>query len=133
VLSVLLRLGRLALVTYLVGMGTWTLLGPDPIARSTAVVASRAAAIPRGAVLGMEAAPLTVSVDGLVANVRSAEADPVAQLRGEGLAGGRGQVDDDDAGAARVQSTGRGLAEAGGTAGDESHRGCVDLQGSSPR
>ena len=38
VLSVVLRFGRLALVTYLVGMGTWTLLGPNPIARSTVVV-----------------------------------------------------------------------------------------------
>ncbi len=90
VLSVLLRLGRLALVTYLVGMGTWTLLGPNPIARSTAVVASRAAPIPRGAVLGMEAAPLTVSVDGLVANVRTSSETVAGALRGLGLATGAG-------------------------------------------
>jgi uncharacterized protein YabE (DUF348 family) len=90
VLSVLLRLGRLALVTYVVGMGTWTLLGPDPIARSTAVVPGRAAPIPRGAVLGMEAAPLTVSVDGLAANVRTSSETVAGALRGLGIATGAG-------------------------------------------
>jgi len=91
VLSVLLRFGRLALVTYVVGMGTWTLLGPDPIARSTtAVVASRAVAAPRGALLGFEAAPLTVSVDGLVANVRTSSDTVAEALRGLGLETGAG-------------------------------------------
>jgi resuscitation-promoting factor RpfB len=90
VLSALLRIGRLALVTYVVGMGTWTLLGPDPIARSTAVVASRAATVPRGAVLGIEAAPLTVSVDGLVANVRTSSETVADALRGFGLVTGAG-------------------------------------------
>jgi uncharacterized protein YabE (DUF348 family) len=90
VLSVLLRFGRLALVTYVVGMGTWTLLGPRPFARSTAVVASRAAAAPRGAVLGIEAAPLTVSVDGLAANVRTSSETVAEALRGLGLATGAG-------------------------------------------
>jgi uncharacterized protein YabE (DUF348 family) len=90
VLSVLLRVGRLALVTYLVGMGTWTLLGPTPLARSTAVVPGRAAPIARGAVLGLETAPLTVSVDGLVANVRTSSDTVAGALRGLGLATGAG-------------------------------------------
>ena len=91
VLSVLLRFGRLALVTYVVGMGTWTLLGPNPISRSaTAVVASRAVAAPRGAVLGVEAAPLTVSVDGLVANLRTSSDTVAEALRGLGLERGAG-------------------------------------------
>ena len=90
VFTVLLRFGRLALVTYVVGMGTWTLLGPDPIARSTAVVASRAVAAPRGVVLGMEAAPLTVSVDGLVASVRTSSETVADALRGLGLQTGAG-------------------------------------------
>jgi uncharacterized protein YabE (DUF348 family) len=86
----LLRVGRLALVTYVVGLGTWTLLGPTPIARSTPVVAGRAATVPRGAVLGMEAAPLTVSVDGLVASVRTSSGTVAAALRGLGIATGAG-------------------------------------------
>jgi uncharacterized protein YabE (DUF348 family) len=90
VLSVLLRVGRLALVTYVVGMGTWTLLGPTPFARSTPVVVSRAATVPRGAVLGMEAAPLTVSVDGLVASVRTSSGTVAGALRGLGIATGAG-------------------------------------------
>lgn len=90
VLSVLLRFGRLALVTYLVGMGTWTLLGPDPIARSTAVVPGRAVPIARGAVLGIEAAPLTVSVDGLAANVRTSSETVAGALRGLGIVTGAG-------------------------------------------
>jgi uncharacterized protein YabE (DUF348 family) len=90
VLSVLLRVGRLALVTYVVGMGTWTLLGPTPFARSAPVVASRAATVPRGAVLGMEAAPLTVSVDGLVASVRTSSGTVAGALRGLGIATGAG-------------------------------------------
>jgi len=90
VLSVLLRFGRLALVTYGVGMGTWTLLGPTPFASATTVVASRAVAAPRGAVLGVEAAPLTVSVDGLVANVRTSSDTVANALRGLGLATGAG-------------------------------------------
>ena len=92
VLSVLLRVGRLALVTYVVGMGTWTLLGPAPLARSTAtVVASRAAPIARGGtVLGIETAPLTVSVDGLVASVRTSSDTVAGALSGLGLATGAG-------------------------------------------
>jgi len=90
VLSVVLRFGRLALVTYVVGLGTWTLIGPTPFARSAAVVASRAAAAPRGAVLGMEAAPLTVSVDGLAANVSTSSGTVAEALRGLGLATGAG-------------------------------------------
>jgi len=92
VLSVLLRFGRLALVTYVVGMGTWTLLGPNPIARSatTAVITSRAVPAPRGAVLGLETAPLTVSVDGLVASVRTSSDTVAEALRGLGLATGAG-------------------------------------------
>src|SRR5256885_12982065 len=90
VFSVLLRFGRLALVTYVVGMGTWTLLGPNPIARSTAVVVSRAVAAPRGVVLGVEAAPLTVSVDGLVASVRTSSDTVADALRGLGLRTGVG-------------------------------------------
>jgi uncharacterized protein YabE (DUF348 family) len=90
VFSVLLRFGRLALVTYLVGMGTWALLGPDPVARSTAVVASRAVAAPRGAVLGLESAPLSVSVDGLVASVRTSSETVADALRGLGLQTGVG-------------------------------------------
>ncbi len=90
VLSVLLRFGRLALVTYVVGMGTWTLIGPTPFARSTVVVASREAAAPRGAVLGVEAAPVTVSVDGLAANVRTSSETVADALRGLGLATGAG-------------------------------------------
>ena len=78
-------------MTYVVGMGTWTLLGPDPIARATtAVVASRAVAAPRGALLGFEAAPLTVSVDGLVANVRTSSDTVAEALRGLGLETGAG-------------------------------------------
>ena len=84
-LSVLLRLGRLALVTYVVGIGTWTLLGPAPLARSSAVVAERAAPAAR-AVLGVEAAPLTVSVDGLGANLRASSGTVADALRGLGLA-----------------------------------------------
>ena len=90
VLSVLLRFGRLALVTYVVGMGTWALIGPTPFARSAAVVASRAVAEPRGAVLGVETAPVTVSVDGLAANVRTASETVADALRGLGLAAGAG-------------------------------------------
>jgi uncharacterized protein YabE (DUF348 family) len=88
VLSVLLRFGRLALVSFVVGTGTWTLIGPTPFARPTAVVASRAAPAPRGAVLGVEAAPLTVSVDGLAANVRTSSDTVAEALRGLGLATG---------------------------------------------
>src|SRR5256886_13047647 len=71
-------------------MGTWTLLGPDPIARSTAVVASRAVAAPRGVVLGLESAPLSVSVDGLVASVRTSSETVADALRGLGLQTGAG-------------------------------------------
>ena len=89
VLSVLLRVGRLALVTFVVGASTWTLLGPAPLARTTAVVAGRAAPVARG-VLGVEAAPLTVSVDGLAANVRTSSGTVADALHGLGLATGPG-------------------------------------------
>jgi resuscitation-promoting factor RpfB len=89
VLSVLLRVGRLALVTYMVAMGTWTLLAPAHNARSTPV-ASRANAAARGAVLGVETAPLTVSVDGLVANIRTSSETVAEALRGLGIATGVG-------------------------------------------
>src|SRR2546423_7185829 len=92
VLSVLLRFGRLALVTYVVGMGTWTLLGPNPIARSATPTTTQGRAAPaaRGAVLGLEAAPLTVSVDGLVATVRTSSDTVAEALRGLGLQTGAG-------------------------------------------
>ena len=85
-----LRVGRLALVTSVVGVGTWMALGPNPIARTTAVAATRAAPAARGAVLGVEAAPLTVSVDGLVASVRTSSETVADALRGLGLVTGRG-------------------------------------------
>lgn len=88
-LSVSLRVGRLAIVTYAVGMATWTLLGPTPLARSTAIIASRAAPAARG-VLGVEAAPLTVSVDGLGANLRASSGTVAEALRGLGLAASAG-------------------------------------------
>jgi uncharacterized protein YabE (DUF348 family) len=91
VLSVLLRLGRLAVVTCVVGMSTWVLLGPAPVARSAAIIAGRAAPAPRGVgLLGLEAAPLTVSVDGLVASVRTSSETVADALRGLGLATGAG-------------------------------------------
>src|SRR5437879_6798243 len=88
-LSVLLRVGRLAIVTFVVGMSTWALLGPAPFAPSTAVVAGRAAPAARG-VLGVESAPLTVSVDGLAANVRTSSETVADALRGLGIATGTG-------------------------------------------
>ena len=88
-LSVLARLGRLALVTLAVGVGTWAILGPNPTARSAVVVPGRAAPVARG-VLGVEAAPLTVSVDGLAANVRTSSGTVADALRGLGLATGSG-------------------------------------------
>jgi resuscitation-promoting factor RpfB len=63
--STVLRIGRLALVTYLVGLGTWTLLGPTPFARAGA---SGGAPL---AILGSQAAPVTVTLDGLAANIRA--------------------------------------------------------------
>jgi resuscitation-promoting factor RpfB len=84
VLSVLLRLGRLALVTSAVGLGTWVLLAPTSLARSTAVVPIRAAPAARG-VLGVETAPLTVSVDGLAASVRTAPGTVAEALSELGL------------------------------------------------
>jgi uncharacterized protein YabE (DUF348 family) len=90
VLAVALRVGRLALVTSVVGIGTLALLGPAPLARSTVVATSRAAPVARGAVLGVESAPLTVSVDGLVATVRTSSETVGDALRGLGLVTGRG-------------------------------------------
>lgn len=85
VLSVFLRIGRLALVTVVVGMGTWALIGPAQLARSTTFVAGRAAPAPRG-VLGVESGPVTVSVDGLAANVLTPSGTVAETLRGLGLA-----------------------------------------------
>jgi hypothetical protein len=79
------RLGRLAIVTVAVGLGTWALLGPTSSARSTTLVAGRAQPLARG-VLGLEFAPLTVSVDGLAANVRTSSGTVAEALRGLGLA-----------------------------------------------
>jgi uncharacterized protein YabE (DUF348 family) len=87
---VLLRLGRLATVTCVVGMGTWALLGPAPLAQSATVVPSRAAPAARGVVLGLESAPLTVSIDGLAASVRAPWGTVAEALRGLGLAEGTG-------------------------------------------
>jgi resuscitation-promoting factor RpfB len=89
-LFVVLRFGRLALVTCVVGLGTWMLLGPTPLAPSRTVVASRAVAAPRGAVLGVETAPLTVSIDGLAAGVRTSSDTVADALHGLGLATGVG-------------------------------------------
>lgn len=85
VLSVFLRIGRLALVTWVVGIGTWALIGPAPLARSSTFVAGRAAPAPRG-VLGYESAPVTVSVDGLAASVIAPSGTVAETLRGLGLA-----------------------------------------------
>ena len=88
-LFVCMRLGRLAVVTLVVGMSTWALLGPSPFAQPTAVIAGRAAPAARG-VLGYEAAPLTVSVDGLAANVRTSSETVADALRGLGITTGAG-------------------------------------------
>jgi resuscitation-promoting factor RpfB len=85
VLSVLLRIGRMALVTWVVGVGTWALIGPASLAGSATFVAGRAAPAPRG-VLGYESAPVTVSVDGLSANVLTSPGTVADTLRGQGLA-----------------------------------------------
>jgi uncharacterized protein YabE (DUF348 family) len=82
--AVLLRLGRLSIVTAVVGVGTWTLLNPAPLAGSTVIVASRAAPVAR-AVLGVQSAPLTVSVDGLAANIRTTPGTVADALRGLGI------------------------------------------------
>src|SRR5207247_10488528 len=72
-----------------VGTGRGSLLGPTPFARPTAVIAGRAAPAARG-VLGVESAPLTVSVDGLAANVRTSSETVADALRGLGIATGTG-------------------------------------------
>jgi resuscitation-promoting factor RpfB len=87
VLPIFLRIGRMALVTCVVGIGTWALMGPAPLAQSTTFVAGRAAAAPRG-VLGLESAPVTVSVDGLSANVLTSPGTVADTLRGLGLVTG---------------------------------------------
>lgn len=89
-LVVLLRVGRLAIVTLAVGGSTWALLGPGPSGPPAAVAAGRAALAARGAVLGVESAPLSVSVDGLVANVRTSSETVGDALRGLGIATGAG-------------------------------------------
>ena len=85
VLSATLRLGRLALVSYVVAVGTWTLLGPSPLAPREELVA-RAASAPRGSSFSVDRAPLvSVSVDGLSATARTAGTVEDA-LRSLGLA-----------------------------------------------
>ena len=71
-------------VTWVVGIGTWALMGPATLAGSTTFVAGRAAPAPRG-VLGVESAPVTVSVDGLSANVLIPSGTVADTLRGLGL------------------------------------------------
>ena len=90
VLSVAGHFGRLALVTCVVGFGTWALMGPSPLARSATIAPTRAATAARGAVLGVEFAPLTVSVDGLAASVRTSSETVAGALSGLGLATGAG-------------------------------------------
>jgi uncharacterized protein YabE (DUF348 family) len=92
------RVGWLALVTGVVGVGTLALIGPTA-GKSTAVVATRAAPAPRG-VLGVESGPLTVSVDGLAATVRVPSRTVGEALRGLGLAQGSGDRLSTPAGAA---------------------------------
>jgi hypothetical protein len=72
VMSELLRFGRLALVSYVVAIGTWTVLGPAPLTpRET--LGARAAPAPRGAAFsGDHVAGVSVSVDGLTAAARTA-------------------------------------------------------------
>ena len=82
------RLGWLALVTGVVGVGTLALIGPTA-GRSSPVLAARAAPAPRG-VLGVESAPLTVSVDGLAATVRAPSGTVGEALRELGLPEGSG-------------------------------------------
>jgi uncharacterized protein YabE (DUF348 family) len=60
-------------------------MGPAPLAQSTTFVASRAAPAAR-AVLGLESAPVTISVDGLTANVQTTPGTVADALRGLGLA-----------------------------------------------
>jgi uncharacterized protein YabE (DUF348 family) len=86
---VLLRVGWLAVVTLVVGVSTWALLRPAPFAPSAALIAGRAAPAARG-VLGVESAPLSVSVDGLVATVRTSSETVADALRGLGIATGAG-------------------------------------------
>ena len=72
VISATLRFARLALVSYVVAVGTWTLLGPSPLTPPEALVA-RVAAAPRGSSFSADrAADVSVSVDGLTATARTA-------------------------------------------------------------
>lgn len=80
-----LRVGQLAIVTTVVGMATWTLFASTAPARSTPLLAVRAAPAARG-VLGVETAPLTISVDGLATSVRASSGTVADALRGLGLA-----------------------------------------------
>ena len=84
VMSELLRFGRLALVSYVVAIGTWTVLGPAPLAPRETLVA-RAAPAARAALFGDHAAGVSVSVDGLTASARTAGTVEDA-LRSLGLA-----------------------------------------------
>ena len=86
-LSVFLRIGRMALVTWVVGVGTWALMGPATLAGSATYVAGRAAPAPR-AVLGVESAPVTISVDGLTASIQTTPGTVADALRGLGLTSG---------------------------------------------
>ena len=85
VMSATLRFARLALVSYAAAVGTWTFLGPSPLAPHDALVA-RAASAPRGSSFSAErAADIIVSVDGLTATARTAGTVEDA-LRSLGLA-----------------------------------------------
>ena len=85
VISATLRFARLALVSYVVAVGTWTLLGPSPLTPPEALVA-RVAAAPRGSSFSADrAADVSVSVDGLTATARTAGTVEDA-LRSLGLA-----------------------------------------------
>jgi surface rod structure-forming protein G/transglycosylase-like protein with SLT domain/uncharacterized protein DUF348 len=86
VLPRVLRLGRLALVSYLVAMGTWMALQPGQAA--TAADSRRASPLARGAVAGRPA-EVTVSVDGLATTFVAAGTVEEA-LRQLGLVAGTG-------------------------------------------
>jgi uncharacterized protein YabE (DUF348 family) len=89
VMSALLRFGRLALVSYAVAIGTWTILAPSPLGPRDALVA-RAASASRGSSSSADrAADVSVSVDGLTASARTAGTVEDA-LRSLGLASDAG-------------------------------------------
>jgi hypothetical protein len=88
VLSELLRFGRLVLVSYLVAMATWTLLGPTFAHRDAQ--AARAAPLARGPANAERAGGVSVSIDGLVGTIRTGGTVQDV-LRSLGLAWGLGE------------------------------------------